>query len=350
MPGRAEAWPAGTPGGPAPDGMLSVVVPVYRNEATIERLLEALTRLAASAPVPVEVVFVIDGSPDGSHQRLRQHLPRAPFAAQLVSLTRNFGSFNAIRAGLERGRGDYFAVLTADLQEPPELALEFLELMRRGEAEVTFGVRASRSDPFLSEVGSRVFWFLYRKLVIPDLPAGGVDVFGCTRRVRDRLVALPQVHASLIALLFWLGFRRGFVPYHRQRRREGRSAWTLARKIRYGFDSVFDVTNLPVQVLLGIGGLGVLVAAGFGSVLLVAKAAGRIEVPGYTSIALAVVFFGGAISLGLGIVGQYVWLVLQELRGRPGYVVASAEVFPGPPAAGESRPVPWPAGAPGDRR
>jgi len=307
--------------------MLSIVIPVYKNEANLDRLLPALEHVASLSPVPLEVVFVVDGSPDRCLEILRERLPRASFASQLVALSRNFGSFNAILAGLEAGRGDYFAALAADLQEPPELALQFLELMRRGEAQVTFGVRTGRSDPLLSELSARLFWFLYRLLVVREMPAGGVDVFGCTRAVRDRLLTMREVNVNLIALLFWTGFRRGYVPYARQPRLEGRSAWTLRKKLRYCLESVFNFTNLPIQFLLWVGGIGVTVAVVFAAVLLVAKLTGRIEVPGYTAIALAVTFFGAIISLGLGILGQYLWLALQNIRGRPNYLVASAERF-----------------------
>src|SRR5437773_9469460 len=117
--------------------MLSLVIPVYKNELNLDRLLRELNALSSKMPVPLEVVFVVDGSPDRCLAILRERLPGSPFEGQLVSLTRKFGSFNAILAGLEKGRGDYFAVLTADLQEPPDLALRFLDMMRKGEADIT---------------------------------------------------------------------------------------------------------------------------------------------------------------------------------------------------------------------
>jgi glycosyltransferase involved in cell wall biosynthesis len=307
--------------------MLSIVIPVYKNEENLDRLLQELARVTAACPDPVEVVFVVDGSPDRCLEILRQRLPRAPFASRLVALSRNFGSFNAIRAGLEVGKGGTFAVLAADLQEPPELALRFHEILGKGEADITFGVRASRSDPWLDEAASSLFWRIYRRLVLPELPPGGVDMFGCTRAVRDRVVALREPNSNLIALLFWLGFRRAYVPYERQPRREGRSAWTLRRKLRYCLDSVFNFTDLPIRLLLGVGVAGTLIALLYAIVLLTAKLSGRIEVPGYTAIALAVTFFGSITSLGLGILGQYLWLVLQNTRGRPGYLIERVEDF-----------------------
>jgi glycosyltransferase involved in cell wall biosynthesis len=243
--------------------------------------------------------------------------------AQLIRLSRNFGSFAAISAGLAHASGDYCAVLAADLQEPPELALEFLDRMRRGEAEVVFGQRTGRGDPALSKLASRAFWGLYRRLVNPDIPSGGVDVFGCSRKVRDQICSMREVETSLPALLFWVGFRRAFVPYQRRQREHGASAWTFGKKMRYLVNSVFSFTDLPIRALLGVGLVGMTLATLGALTVLVAKATGRIGVPGYSATVLAIFFFGGLTSAGLGIVGQYLWLCLQNTRGRPLFIVSS---------------------------
>ena len=163
--------------------MNSLVIPVYRNEANLDRLLAELVKLDAALAGEFEVVFVVDGSPDRCLQILREKLPSLPLRTRLISLSRNFGSFAAIAAGLDRARGSNLAVMAADLQEPPELILRFFEVLAAGRADIVFGVRGGRSDPWLSEIASNLFWFLYRKLVIKDIPRGGVDIFGCTREV-----------------------------------------------------------------------------------------------------------------------------------------------------------------------
>jgi glycosyltransferase involved in cell wall biosynthesis len=304
--------------------MNSLVIPVYRNEGNLDRLLAELVKLAGRLP-ELEVVFVVDGSPDRCLEILRQRLPALPLRTQLLSLSRNFGSFAAIAAGLERARGANMAVMAADLQEPPELILQFFEALDSGRADIVFGVRGGRSDPWLSEIASNIFWFLYRKLVIQDLPRGGVDVFGCTREVRDHLLQLQGVDSNLIALLFWLGYRREYIVYERQRRLEGKSAWTFGRKLRYCLNSIFNFTDLPIQLLLYAGAVALLLAVSASILVIVAKLRGDIPVPGYTPIVLATLFFGALTSLGFGIVGQYLWLALQIGRRRPHYIVRSAE-------------------------
>src|SRR5450759_4818961 len=240
--------------------MNSLVIPVYKNEANLDRLLAELVKLARSVAGEFEVVFVVDGSPDRCLQILRERLPALPLRTQLLSLSRNFGSVSAISAGLERARGNCMAVMAADLQEPPELVLQFFEVLGAGRADIVFGVRGRRSDPWLSEIASNLFWFLYRKLVLKDMPPGGVDIFGCTREVRDHLLQLQGIDTNLIALLFWLGYRREYIVYQRQRRLEGKSAWTFGKKVRYCLDSIFNFTDLPIRLLLYAGATALMLA------------------------------------------------------------------------------------------
>ena len=306
--------------------MLSLVIPVYKNEENLPRLFRELEALTECFPDALEVVFVVDGSPDASLRILRDHLPSWPVRTQLIELSRNFGSFSAVAAGLRYGRGEYFAMIAADLQEPPQLVLEFYRLLKSGEADVVFGHRTRRADAWFSQVLSEWFWSVYRRFVLKDMPKGGIDVFGCTRQVRDELLELKELNTNLIALLFWLGFRRRFVPYERRARLEGRSAWTIARKFRYALDSVFSFTDLPIKALLLLGAAGTAAACVAGVTVFVVWSLGRIPVLGYTPLMLVISFFGGLTALGLGIIGQYLWLSLQNARSRPSFVVKSAWV------------------------
>jgi glycosyltransferase involved in cell wall biosynthesis len=307
--------------------MLSLVIPVYRNEENLPRLFEALEQLALRLQHPLEVVFVVDGSPDRSLERIRERLSTWPLSAQLVELSRNFGSFAAITAGLRVARGQWCAVIAADLQEPPELVLEFERVLAAGEADVVFGCREGRADPWLSRLLSQSFWSLYRRFVVPDMPRGGIDVFGCTRQVRDALVDLREVNTNLMALLLWLGFRRAFVPYTRRPRLEGRSAWTAGRKLRYALDSIFSFTDLPIRALLVLGALATIGSIAGAITVVVAWALGLVPVLGYTPLMLAIISFGGLTALGLGIVGQYQWLSLQNTRNRPTAIVRRIDTF-----------------------
>lgn len=307
--------------------MLSVVIPVYKNEGSIPELLEQLRGVAARLDAPLEVVFAIDGSPDRCAEILRAELPKQPFASQIVLHARNFGSFAAIRSGLAAGRGDHFAVIAADLQEPPSLLVDFHTTLVGGGADIAVGQRTSREDPIVSKLFSAVFWWLYRRFVQPEVPAGGVDLFGCTRQVRDEILRLEESNSSLVGLLFWVGFRRAYVPYGRMARRHGKSAWTFSRKLRYLMDSVYAFSDLPLRLLTWIGGAALFAAVTAGIIVLTARLVGKIEVPGYTPIVLITTFFGGLNAAGLGIIGGYVWRAFENTKRRPSAVVRTTLQF-----------------------
>lgn len=308
---------------------LSVVVPVYRNADSIPQLVAALQGLSRQVDGGLEVVFVVDGSPDASHALLREALAGAGLDAQLIALTRNFGSFPAIRVGLEHARGRVISVMAADLQEPPELALAFLDALRSGEADVAFGVRDGRDDPPMGKMLSIMFWSLYRHLVMPDIPRGGVDIFAVSADFRDRLLALQESNTSLLAQLFWLGGRRVFIPYQRRRREHGRSAWTLGKKLKYFADSVFAFSDLPVRLLFLIGGIALTTATLLAAVVVVGRISGWVSVPGYAATVLTVLFFGAINTLGLGVVGSYAWRAFENTKARPLALVHTRETFEG---------------------
>ncbi len=306
----------------------SLVVPVYRNEENIPDLLRALSALAAEVP-GFEVVLVVDASPDNAEALLRAALPNLGYPAQLLSLSRNFGAFAAIREGLAQARGRFFAVMAADLQEPPELVEHFFGVLRADGADLCLGVRRSRADPGMSRFLSQAYWRLYRRFVIREVPAGGVDVFGCNEAVRTALLSLNERSGSLIGQLFWVGFRRREVPYDRRARAKGTSAWHFSKRVRYFVDSVFAFSDLPIHLLVAMGGAGAALSAVVAAVVLAAWLLREIPVEGYVPIMLAVLFFGFATLLALGIIGIYVWRISENVRGRPNAIVARREVTGG---------------------
>jgi glycosyltransferase involved in cell wall biosynthesis len=244
-------------------------------------------------------------------------------------LSRNFGSFSAIAAGLAAARGEMFGVMAADLQDPPELMLEFRERLLSGDCDVVVGTRSARHDPPLKRLASAAFWSLYRRLVQAEVPPGGADIFGCNQIFRDRLVELRERNTTLVGLVFWLGFRRQEVAYVRRRRRHGRSAWSLRRRLRYLLDSGFAFSDLPVRLMSIAGFTGMALSLVLAMIVLVARIRGDIPVPGYTATVLSVMFFGGLNSLGIGLLGEYVWRTFENSKGRPGYVVARRLDYPG---------------------
>ncbi len=270
---------------------------------------------------------MVDGSPDRCFEVLRTELPKHPFTSQLLAHSRNFGSFAAIRTGLGAARGEFFAVMAADLQEPPSLIEEFFRVLEGGEADVVVGQRTSRSDPATSSWAAQLFWWLYRKVINPDIPPGGVDIFGCNRLALDALLKLNESNSSLVAQLFWVGFRRRAVPYERLARSEGVSAWTFRKKLRYLFDSVYSFTDVPIRLLSMTGVAAMVTAVVLGVVVLIGRLTHYVELPGYTPTILTIVFFGGLNSFGLGIIGEYVWRAFENTKARPASLVRAQLTF-----------------------
>lgn len=307
--------------------MLTLVIPVYRNEGSIPELLNVVDGLNTDLEGDFEAVFVVDGSPDRCYEILLKALPDRSFRARLLLLSRNFGSFAAIRAGLKTGEGKYFAVMAADLQEPPELVLQMAEALRLEDIDVAVAVREGREDPFLTRIASKIFWGLYRRFVVPEIPPGGVDVFACTRAFRDQLLKMEERHSSLVAEIFWLGYRRKYVSYRRRARKHGNSAWTMRKKLNYLMDSVFSFTDLPIRLLIRGGGAAVVLSGLLGLFVIISKLLGLITVRGYTATILTIVFFGALNLLALGTVGSYAWRTYENTKARPLHVVLRSHSF-----------------------
>ena len=311
--------------------MISIVIPVYRNEESIPSLLTALNHVAdivqSAYNMKTEVVFVVDGSPDNCYFLLEASLRQVSFSSKLLLHSRNFGSFSAIRTGLIAASGDYFVVLAADLQEPPELVLKFLEKLSTSSCDIVVGCRKNRDDPSITRFASNMFWWFYKKFIISDIPKKGVDVFGCNKIFRKHLTNFEEAHTSLVSLIFWLGFERTEVSYVRCARKHGKSAWTLKKKVQYLLDSIFSFTDFPIRMLTFFGLIGIVLSSLFAVFIILAKLIGNIVVPGYAATVLSIIFFGGINLLGIGIVGSYAWRTYENTKHRPLAIVMKSRTY-----------------------
>ena len=321
----------------AGERLYSVIIPVYRNAESLALLVSEFARLndliQRRFGLALEVIFVVDASPDNSYAILEDLLPKAPFRSQLILHARNFGQFNAVRTGLKAARGEFYGTIAADLQEPPEILVSFLEILLAGANDIVVGVRETRADPTGARVASELFWWGYRRFVFREIPAGGVDVFGCNRKVRDELLKLEEAHSSLLGQIYWLGFRKAEVGYSRRARPHGQSAWTLRKKFAYLTDSIFSFTELPIIGLTLAGLLGMILAVALGLVTVALRLIAPFPVPGYAALMVVIVFFAALNMLGLGLIGAYTWRAYENTKRRPLAVVQSARSFAGDAAS-----------------
>lgn len=304
----------------------SLVVPVYRNAPSIDDLFNRVAELSARLHHKFEVVLVIDGSPDNSRAVIDAQLESQHINAQVIEHSRNFGSFAAIKTGMHAARGSVIGVMAADLQEPIELVEEFFAHLSTGEFDVAVGTRVSREDPGASRAMSSTYWRAYRRFIQPAMPVGGVDVFACTRQVAQDLLKLDESNSSLVGLLYWLGYRRIEIPYHRAAREHGKSAWSFRKKLAYMFDSIFSFTSIPISVMLTVGVIGFFASIVYAMITTAFWLAGGIEVPGFTALMIVILLSTSAILAGLGIVGTYVWRAFENTKRRPYAVVMEKKV------------------------
>jgi dolichol-phosphate mannosyltransferase len=292
---------------------LSVVVPVYFNEASLPHLeasLLSLERDLAGDSVELELIFVNDGSLDKSLELLRGVQLRRPGTIVLNHLS-NQGSMEAIKTGLKYVTGNCFTYLAADLQDPPELLVEMVREWTRG-ARFVVRTRASRQDPFLTKFFAWLNYRMVRLLIMPTYPEGGFDM-----AVMDK-VFLPHLlrcgHNKNLAMFAWsLGIPAKILTYHRQEREHGKSMWTFRKKINYFIDSSVGFSVKPMRLATGIGfciALGCFLYVG---VVVVGKAFGFIDVPGFAALAALLGFLNGCAFIFMGLLGEYIWRIYREM-------------------------------------
>ena len=299
---------------------LSLVIPMHNEAEGLDLLFARLESATAPLGVAVEIVCVDDGSRDGTLTALRARAEGDP-RLRVVAMTRNFGKEAALTAGLEAARGDMVVPLDADLQDPPELIAEFLTLWEQG-YDVVYGVRTDRSsDSFTKRQTANLFYRLFNAVSDYPIPDSAGDFRLMDRQVVEALRGLPERNRFMKGLFSWVGFRQVGVPYARPARAAGTSRWGYGKLIRFAIDGLTAFTTAPLRVWTGVGVVAALGAAA-AAVFLIARVllVGR-DVPGYASLMVVILFAFALQMIALGILGEYVGRMYQEVKQRPTYLV-----------------------------
>lgn len=306
----------------APTMILSVIVPVYYNADSLpalhERLASVEQELMHGHGVGLQLIFVNDGSRDGSQAALLEIKRKRPDAT-IVRLSRNFGAVHASRAGFGFVNGDAFLILAADLQDPPELLLEMVPRWLAG-SKFVIAVRASRDDPWLSRAYSWLYYRLLRFLVLPGYPERGFDI-----ALMDRAMLEPMRNCSKNAftplLAYWLGYQPEVVTYHRPKREHGRSGWTFTKKWKAFLDVMLGFSVTPIRLISATGIVVAGASFAYGVAVIVNALFGNIPVSGFAALASLITFLLGTIIVMLGIIGEYLWRIFDEVNRRPESVI-----------------------------
>jgi glycosyltransferase involved in cell wall biosynthesis len=304
---------------------LSVVVPVYYNAESLPHLFWELQKIEIELHergFELELIFVDDGSGDESLAQLLK-IKRARPATSVLKLTRNFGAVHASKAGISRVTGDCFLVLAADLQDPPELILTAVERWKSGSKFVLFA-RRNRQDAVLSRLFASIYYKLVRLMVVPHYPEGGYDLALMDKAFLPHILnSSKNVNTPLFA--YWLGFAPTIITYDRRERRHGRSRWTFSKRLKFLIDSLVGFSVTPIRLILLIGLAVSALSMAYGAVIVVNALRGRFEIQGFPTLATLISFLLGLIIVMLGIIGEYIWRIFDEVNKRPESVID--EVF-----------------------
>ena len=299
---------------------LSFVIPVYRNERAVSMTYEHIRQVCASGLTnyAYEIVFVDDGSDDGSLQELLAIRSRDP-NVRVVSFTRNFGQMAAILAGLKQATGDVIVQLSADLQDPVSLVPQMIAEYERG-SEVVVCHREHREDGLSSRMTSRALYAILR-LSLPQIPAGGFDYILLDRKVVDAFNAVDVRNRFFQGDILWFGYKTTFIPYTRAKRAVGRSQYTFAKRLKNSLDAILDSSYLPIRFISLVGVLTAFVGFLYAIDIVYGRLRHDIPFTGWAPIMILILVIGGLLMLMLGIIGEYVWRIYDEVRGKPNYVV-----------------------------
>ena len=301
--------------------LLSVVIPIYNEQATLSELYRRLTHVLSEnlAELAYEIVFVNDGSTDGSIQILSELHADDP-AVKVVNLSRNFGHQAALTAGLDYAKGDAVICMDGDVQDPPEIIPTLVARWRDGN-DVVYAVRKLRKEGFIKRGCYAAFYRLLRRLSMVSIPLDAGDFALMDRRVVDCLKALPERSRFIRGLRTWVGFRQAGVEYEREKRFAGVPKYTWSKLVHLAVNGLLSFSALPLRMATAVGFmisfcslLGIIVA-------LYLKLFTDLAIPGWTATVIPILVLGGIQLLSIGILGEYIAQIFDEVKQRPLYLV-----------------------------
>jgi len=331
--GQARTGGTGSRGGDVPDALpapppeVSVVLPVFNEQENLPELYDRLTTVLSGQGVSYELVFVDDGSKDSS-VALVQALAAADRHVALIELARNFGHQVAISAGLDFARGRAVAVMDADLQDPPELLPDLIAAWRAGN-DVVYGIRTKRKESWAKRTAYDLFYRLLRRVANVEIPLDAGDLCIMDRRVVDALCSMPERNRFVRGLRSWVGLRQIGLPYERQARHSGRPKYSYARLVLLALDGFISFSHVPLRLASLLGLAISLVSFGFAAFYFVQKLTTGLTPAGFPTLVVAIFFLAGVQLITIGVLGEYVGRIFDEVKRRPLYVVRRVTRGPG---------------------
>lgn len=301
---------------------LSIIIPCYFNEQNVVPTFTELVENESNFPADLifEYIFIDDGSKDGTLRELLNIQKQYPEKVLVIKLSGNFGSYNAILAGLSHATGDCNVVISADLQDPVDMMPKMYDYWKKG-IKLVIANRTDNKDPFITRTFSSLFNFLIRKLAISNMPKGGFDYVLFDAQLRNHVVAMDEKNSNSLYLLVWLKYDYVCLPYERQKRRQGKSRWTLAKKVKLFVDSFVAFSFIPIRIITFVGFVLGLASISYSLYILYNKVIGNIEVEGWSTMMIVFLIISSFQMISLGVLGEYLWRSLDASRKRPNFVI-----------------------------
>ena len=301
--------------------MLSVIIPAYNEELSIERAYYTISGILKNAVIDNEIIFIDDGSSDSTYEKIQSLSEREPNIRGL-HFSRNFGKEAAISAGLTAAEGDCVVVIDCDLQHPPEKIVKMYRLWQDG-FEIVEGIKSTRGkENKIHGFAARSFYSLISSVVGFDM-SNASDFKLLDRKVVDILNKIPERKGFFRAISFWVGYKKATVEFEVMERTEGTTKWSPISLIKYAVSNISAYTTAPMQIITVLGFIMLFITAVFGVWAFVDKIQGR-ALEGMTTVILILIFIGSIMMISLGIIGYYVARIYEEIKGRPKYIISSS--------------------------
>lgn len=299
---------------------ISYVIPVYNNEGSIRLTWNAIRELFGSelAGYGYEIIFVDDGSKDGSYAEMLS-VARDDPGVRTITFSRNFGQLAAIIAGYDHSTGDAIISMSADLQDPADLTVDMIRSWVSG-SEVVVGYREAREDSFGARLFSRLAYSAVRA-ANPEIPTGGFDFVLMSRRALDVFLSLKGRNRFYQGDVIWAGLATTFLPYVRRKRTVGKSQYTFSKKLKLFYDFFLDGSYVPIRMMSATGAVVALLGALYATTIAIAWVFGKTPFSGWAPIMVAILLIGGILMLMLGLIGEYLWRILDEVKAKPLYII-----------------------------
>ena len=305
---------------------ISIIIPCYFNEQNIPHTAKELiaNEQLFEPGVEFEYILVDDGSKDDTYSAMQTFRRQYPDKVKLIKLSGNFGSYNAILAGMQYATGDCNVVIAADLQDPPELIEKMYRYWKSG-LKLVLANREHREDSFWDKHFATVYHKLIKRYGIPNMPDGGFDFCLFDRKLKNEVLSMNEKNTNTLFLLVWLKYDFVAIPYTRRNREIGKSSWTTRKKVKLLIDSFISFSFAPVRLISILGFVLGFFALLYSFIIFVKRMTGSINIEGWSALMVVLLIVSAFIMIALGILGEYLWRILDQVRSRPIYVIEQAE-------------------------